>query len=132
MRITVIRTNRQHQLCVTNRSIGHLLERMLKDDSKFTIQKFRDMVPSMNFGYDGYKDMPTWHRVYPAAEFQKDENGNLRMKAFKLFLFFLHQSNDIPRPKTPYGKYAHHKDEYICSNTTYEDSTAMSLQSHIP
>lgn len=82
MRITVIRTNRQHQLCVTNRSIGHLLERMLKDDSKFTIQKFRDMVPSMNFGYDGYKDMPTWHRIYPAAEFQKDENGNLRMKAF--------------------------------------------------
>ena len=82
MRITVIRTNRQHQLCVTNRSIGHLLERILKDDSKFTIQKFRDMVPSMNFGYDGYKDMPTWHRVYPAAEFQKDENGNLRMKAF--------------------------------------------------
>lgn len=82
MRITVIRTNRQHQLCVTNRSIGHLLERMLKDDSKFTIQKFRDMVPSMNFGYNGYKDMPTWHRVYPAAEFQKDENGNLRMKAF--------------------------------------------------
>lgn len=82
MKITVIRTNRQHQLCVTNRSIGHLLERMLKDDSKFTIQKFRDMVPSMNFGYDGYKDMPTWHQVYPAAEFQKDENGNLRMKAF--------------------------------------------------
>lgn len=82
MRITIIRTNRQHLLCVTNRSIGHLLERMLKDDSKFTIQKFRDMVPSMNFGYDGYKDMPTWHRVYPAAEFQKDENGNLRMKAF--------------------------------------------------
>lgn len=82
MKITVIRTNRQHQLCVTNRSIGHFLERMLKDDSKFTIQKFRDMVPSMNFGYDGYKDMPTWHRVYPAAEFQKDENGNLRMKAF--------------------------------------------------
>lgn len=82
MKITVIRTNRQHQLCVTNRSIGYLLERMLKDDSKFTIQKFRDMVPSMNFGYDGYKDMPTWHRVYPAAEFQKDENGNLRMKAF--------------------------------------------------
>lgn len=82
MKITVIRTNRQHQLCVTNRSIGHLLERMLKDDSKSTIQKFRDMVPSMNFGYDGYKDMPTWHRVYPAAEFQKDENGNLKMKAF--------------------------------------------------
>ena len=48
------------------------------------------------------------------------------------FLFLLHQSNDIPRPKAPYGKYSHHEDKYICSNTTYEDSTAMSLQSHIP
>lgn len=92
MKITVIRTNRQHQLCVTNRSIGHLLERMLKDDSKFTIQKFRDMVPSMNFGYDGYKDMPTWHRVYPAAEFQKDENGNLRMKAFNGLLLLSYRN----------------------------------------
>lgn len=103
MRITVIRTNRQHQLCVTNRSIGHLLERMLKDDSKFTIQKFRDMVPSMNFGYDGYKDMPTWHRVYPAAEFQKEENGNLRMKAFNglLLLSFRNilKPEDVQRVK---------------------------------
>ena len=103
MKITVIRTNRQHQLCVTNRSIGHLLERMLKDDSKFTIQKFRDMVPSMNFGYDGYKDMPTWHRVYPAAEFQKDENGNLRMKAFNglLLLSFRNilKPEDVQRVK---------------------------------
>lgn len=103
MRITIIRTNRQHQLCVTNRSIGHLLERMLKDDSKFTIQKFRDMVPSMNFGYDGYKDMPTWHRVYPAAEFQKEENGNLRMKAFNglLLLSFRNilKPEDVQRVK---------------------------------
>jgi hypothetical protein len=103
MRITIIRTNRQHQLCVTNRSIGHLLERMLKDDSKFTIQKFRDMVPSMNFGYDGYKDMPTWHRVYPAAEFQKEENENLRMKAFNglLLLSFRNilKPEDVQRVK---------------------------------
>lgn len=103
MRITIIRTNRQHQLCVTNRSIGHLLERMLKDDSKFTIQKFRDMVPSMNFGYDGYKDMPTWHRVYPAAEFQKEKNGNLRMKAFNglLLLSFRNilKPEDVQRVK---------------------------------
>ena len=82
MKTTIIRTNRQHQLCVTTRSIEHLLERMFKDDSKFTVQKFRDAVPSLSFGYDGYKDMPTWHRVYPAAEFQKDANDNLRMKTF--------------------------------------------------
>lgn len=60
--------------------------------------------------------------------------GNMAIKTThsNFFLFFLHQSNNIPRPKTPYGKYAHHKDEYICSNTTYEDSATMSLQRHIP
>ena len=81
MKVTIIRTNRQRQLCVTTRRIEHLLERMLKDDSKFTIQKFREAVPSLSFGYDGYKDLSTWHRVYPAAEFQKDENDNLQMKS---------------------------------------------------
>ena len=60
--------------------------------------------------------------------------GNIAIKTTlsNFFLFLLHQSNDIPRPKAPYGKYSHHEDKYICSNTTYEDSTAMSLQSHIP
>lgn len=59
--------------------------------------------------------------------------GNMTIKTTHSNLFiFLHQSNDIPRPKAPYGKYSHHEDKYICSNTTYEDSTAMSLQSHIP
>lgn len=75
MKITVIRTNRQHQLCVTNRSIGHLLERMLKDDSKSTIQKFRDMVPSMNFGYDGYKDMPPGTGCTLPPSFRKMRTG---------------------------------------------------------
>lgn len=35
----------------------------------------------MGSGYEYYKDMPTWMHIYPAAEFAKDENNNLKMKA---------------------------------------------------
>ena len=56
------------------------LERIAKDDARLTVTRFREYVPYAEFGYSSYKDMPTWMRVYPAAEFAKDENGNLKMK----------------------------------------------------
>lgn len=50
-------------------------------DSKNTVTHFREYVPSMENNYKYYKDMPTWKHIYPAAEFAKDENNNLKMKA---------------------------------------------------
>lgn len=44
------------------------------------MENFREYVPYLMNGYDGYKDMPTWMHVHPAAEFQKSENGLLKMK----------------------------------------------------
>lgn len=44
------------------------------------MENFREYVPYLTNGYDGYKDMPTWMHVHPAAEFQKSENGLLKMK----------------------------------------------------
>ena len=49
-------------------------------DSKNTVTHFREYVPSMENNYKYYKDMPTWKHIYPAAEFAKDENNNLKMK----------------------------------------------------
>ena len=37
-------------------------------------------MPWLTNGYDGYKNMATWMHVHPAAEFQKSENGLLKMK----------------------------------------------------
>lgn len=34
----------------------------------------------MENNYEYYKDMPTWKHIYPAAEFAKDVNNNLKMK----------------------------------------------------
>ena len=59
-----------------------LMERFARDDSKLTITHFRESVPYLSNNYEGYKDMPKWMHIYPAAEFAKDENNNLKMKVF--------------------------------------------------
>ena len=58
-----------------------LMERFARDDSKLTITHFREYVPYLSNNYEGYKDLPKWMHIYPAAEFAKDENNNLKMKA---------------------------------------------------
>ena len=52
----------------------------MNDDAKNTVANFREYVPWLTNGYDGYKNMATWMHVHPAAEFQKSENGLLKMK----------------------------------------------------
>lgn len=81
MKVTIVHTNNKKQLLVSNKTMEKLLERITKDDSKNTVTHFREYVPSMDNNYEYYKDMPTWKHIYPAAEFAKDENNNLKMKA---------------------------------------------------
>ena len=80
MKITIVHTNNKKQLLVSNKTMEKLLERIAKDDSKNTVTHFREYVTYMESGYEYYKDMPTWKHIYPAAEFAKDENNNLKMK----------------------------------------------------
>ena len=80
MKITIVHTNNKKQLLVSNKTMEKLLERIAKDDSKNTVPHFREYVPSMENNYEYYKDMPTWKHIYPAAEFAKDDNNNLKMK----------------------------------------------------
>ena len=82
MKITIVHTNNKKQLLVSTKTIEKLMERFARDDSKLTITHFRESVPYLSNNYEGYKDMPKWMHIYPAAEFAKDENNNLKMKAF--------------------------------------------------
>ena len=82
MKITIVHTNNKKQLLVSTKTMEKLLQRIAKDDSRLTVTHFREYVPYMESGYEYYKDMPTWMHIYPAAEFAKDENNNLKMKAF--------------------------------------------------
>ena len=82
MKVTIVHTNNKNQLLVSTKTMEKLMERFAKDDSKLTITHFRENIPYLSNNYEGYKDMPKWMHIYPAAEFVKDENNNLKMKAF--------------------------------------------------
>lgn len=82
MKVTIVHTNNKKQLLVSTKTMEKLMERFARDDSKLTITHFRKSVPYLSNNYEGYKDMPKWMHIYPAAEFVKDENNNLKMKAF--------------------------------------------------
>ena len=82
MKVTIVHTNNKKQLLVSTKTIEKLMERFARDDSKLTITHFRESVPYLSNNYEGYKDMAKWMHIYPAAEFAKDENNNLKMKAF--------------------------------------------------
>ena len=81
MKVTIVHTNNKKQLLVSTKTMEKLLQRIAKDDSRLTVTHFREYVSYMESGYEYYKDMPTWMHIYPAAEFVKDENNNLKMKA---------------------------------------------------
>lgn len=80
MKFTITHRNKKNQFLVSTKSLERFLERIVNDDAKNTVENFREYVPWLTNGYDGYKDMPTWMHVHPAAEFQKSENGLLKMK----------------------------------------------------
>ena len=82
MKVTIVHTNNKNQLLVSTKTMEKLMERFARDDSKLTITHFRESIPYLSNNYEGYKDMPKWMHIYPAAEFTKDENNNLKMKAF--------------------------------------------------
>ena len=82
MKVTIVHTNNKNQLLVSTKTMEKLMERFARDDSKLTITHFRESVPYLSNNYEGYKDMPKWMHIYPAAEFAKDDNNNLKIKAF--------------------------------------------------
>ena len=82
MKVTIVHTNNKNQLLVSTKTMEKLMERFARDDSKQTITHFRESIPYLSNNYEGYKDLPKWMHIYPAAEFAKDENNNLKMKAF--------------------------------------------------
>ena len=97
MKITITHRNNKNQLLVSTKSLERFLERIVNDDAKNTIANFREYVPWLTNGYDGYKNMATWMHVHPAAEFQKSENGLLKMKQNNgvLLLTFVNIKDDV-------------------------------------
>lgn len=81
MKITITHYNNKNELLLSTRSWDQFLTRIAKDDSRQSVQKFREALPELTLGYKTYKNMQGWQHVYPTAEFQKDSSGNMRAKS---------------------------------------------------
>ena len=81
MKVTIVHNDHKKRLLVSTKTMEKLLKRIAKDDSKQTVSQFRRIASYDDSDYKYYKDMPTWMHIYPAAEFSKDENNNLKMKS---------------------------------------------------
>ena len=81
MKLTLVLRDKKNALKVSTRTIENFIERIKTDTNDGAVARRRRQL-----SYDGYTDTydrhyPS-HVVYPSAVFVKDDNGNLRMKAF--------------------------------------------------
>ena len=81
MKLTFVLRNKKNALKISTKTIESFMERIKTDTKDGAVARRRKQLSYGNFisGYD--RQYPT-HLVYPSAVFDKDDNGNLRMKTF--------------------------------------------------
>ena len=81
MKLTFVLRNKKNALKISTKTIESFMERIKRDTKDGAVARRRKQLSYGNFisGYD--RQYPT-HLVYPSAVFEKDDNGNLRMKTF--------------------------------------------------
>ena len=84
---------------VSSKTVERFLERIAKDDAKLSVTNFRMSVPLMEADYQYYKGIKEWQHVYPAAEFNKDESGNLVFQKSNglVMLHFINLMSDLEK-----------------------------------
>ena len=80
MKLTILHHDRKSRSHISTQPLEKLLERIAQDNAKQTVARFREFAADAESDYSYYNGLPTWPHIYPAAEFVKDNNGNLKMK----------------------------------------------------
>ena len=81
MKLTFVLRNKKNALKLSTKTIESFIER-IKTDTKDGIVARRRQQLSYGDHIDSYDRQFPSHLIYPSAEFEKDDNDNLRMKAF--------------------------------------------------
>ena len=79
MKLTLVLRDKKNALKLSTRTIENFIERIKTDTKDGAVARRR-----LHFGkyVDSYDRQYPSHVIYPSAEFTKDDNDNLRMKAF--------------------------------------------------
>ncbi len=80
MKVTLTRNTKDHQFRLSTKTVEKFMERIAQDDAKLTITKFRNYLQRLDHPFIETENIRTWQRICPAAEFEKDSNGNLSLR----------------------------------------------------
>ena len=81
MKLTFVLRNKKNALKLSTKTLERFLERIKTDTKDGAVARRRRQL-SMGEYTDGFDRQYPSHLIYPSAEFEKDDNDNLRMKTF--------------------------------------------------
>ena len=81
MKLTFVLRDRRNALKLSTKTIESFIERIKTDTKDRTVGRRREQFRYTE-SIESYDRQFPSHLIYPAAEFEKDENDNLRMKTF--------------------------------------------------
>ena len=81
MKLTLVLRDKKNALKLSTKTIESFIERIKSDTKDRTVGRRREQFRYTN-NIESYDRQFPSHLIYPAAEFEKDENDNLRMKTF--------------------------------------------------
>ena len=82
MKLTLIRTDKQNRLYLTAKTLEQLAEQVKSGTQRQTVCELRREIPFMSGFGTPFPKLARLHRVYPAAEWQRDGRGELAMSRF--------------------------------------------------
>ena len=81
MKLTFVLRNKKNALKLSTKTIESFMERIKTDTKDGAVARRRQQLANDNY-IDSYDRQYPSHLIYPSAEFEKDTNDNLRLKAF--------------------------------------------------
>ena len=81
MKLTFVLRNKKNALKLSTKSLERFIERIKTDTKDGAVARRRRQL-SLGGYTDGFERQYPSHLIYPSAEFEKDDNDNLRMKTF--------------------------------------------------
>ena len=81
MKLTFVLRDKKNALKLSTKSIENFIERIKTDTKDGAVARRRRQLSYGDYTYGYDRQFPS-HIIYPSAVFEKDDNDNLRMKAF--------------------------------------------------
>jgi hypothetical protein len=81
MKLTFVLRDKKNAMKLSTKTVERFIERIKTDTKDGAVARRRRQLHNSSY-IDGYDRQYPSHLVYPSAEFEKDDNDNLRMKHF--------------------------------------------------